>query len=230
MINTFYRTERKVKNKFKEFCMTKFGETIGTPLFHFFGLIQINKMNCCIDVKAGSERKIAFVSYLYKTYGIYNLLLSLDICYKLIRMKKLSLDTIHFAYINKVATAPDPSRVKGCDTSYYPESMSPPEKEKFKKMTDTFKTAFEYYIDNRKEIDSELVEVWEGDKKEVTIKKVEQEYNLVTPIQVERLNKNNLSEYQNYSYRCPVCNTIYNDIEFECEKCKAVFDYAAYKK
>ena len=97
-------------------------------------------------------------------------------------------------------------------------------------MTDTFKTAFEYYIDNRKEIDSELVEVWEGDKKGVTIKKVEQEYNLVTPIQVERLNKNNLSEYQNYSYRCPVCNTIYNDIEFECEKCKAVFDYAAYKK
>ena len=229
-MNNFYRTERKIKNEFKEFCMTKFGETIGTPLFYFFGLIQVNKMNCCIDVKAGSERRIAFVSYLYKTYGIYNLLLSLDICYKLIRMKKLSLDTIHFAYINKVATSPDPSRVKSCDISYYPESMSPPEREKFKKLTDTLKNAFEYYIDNRSKIDSELTEVWEGDKTEMTLNKVEKEYNLVTPTQVERLKKNNLSEYQNFSYRCPVCSTVYDDVEFECEKCGAVFDYSNYKK
>ena len=230
MVDIFYRTERKIKDDFKDFCLTKFGETIGMTLFYFFGLITKHRMNDFVDVTPESKRRIEFVSYLYKTYGLNNLLLCIDICYKQIRMRKLSLDTINFSYVKKVTTSPDISRVKTCDITSYPESMSIPARKKFKKLTEDLKNSFEYYIDNREKIDSELIEVWEGGKKEAIIKKVEQCYNLVTPIQVERLKKNKLSEYQNYSYSCPVCDAIYNDIEFECRRCQAVFDYTTYKK
>jgi len=230
MAEGFNRVQREVMSDFKEFCINRFGEKIGIVIYSFILKFSKKKMDMFSDVTPESQRRIVFVKYLFDNYSLNNILTGIDIFYKQMRLNLVNFEDYGYKYFKAIVATPKPDLVKNCDESIYPYRMGPDDQKKFKKRTNEFREAFDYYINNKKEIDYKLAEVWEGDSKKVEDKKEEKNHLFVEPIQLEHLGTHSFTEHENYIYQCPVCNHVNKHFNFECSSCYALFNFKKYKK
>jgi len=231
MAESFNRVQRESKSNFKEFCFNNFGEKIGMSIYSFIMKFSKKRMDMFSDVTPESQRRIVFVKYLFNNYGLNNLLTGIDIFYKQMRLNNVNFEKQGYKYFKAIVTTPKPDLLKNCDESIYPDRMSSDAQKKFKKVTNEFREAFNYYKENKKDIDYKLAEVWEGDSKKVEDKKEDViNHVYIEPIQLGHLGTHSFTEHENYSYQCPLCNHVNKHFNFECSSCYALFNFKKYKK
>lgn len=220
MSDNFQRVTRQVHSVFKNFCKENFGDLLGEAIYIFIMFFRNKKqMNMLSEVTPESQRRIAFVKYLYDTYGLDNLLLAIDIFYKQVRLNIISFDKTSYRYFKQIVATPNFDRIKITDDCW-PAMMNPYEKNQFKRVVEDFSEAYSDYKNNPNKYNKAVVENFDRE---------DQLQEKIIPIQLDQIRFGGTT-VENYVYQCTECfhtNKAFNAVG--CENCGAEFDYDYYK-